>query len=282
MTNPKETAQQKPSSSEQQPPEKNSPQNDPSAEERTAQNQTNVTPSEKNSDEGDNVKMSEGGDSDGQEKIGKIKTNVTYQAEGSGGEKVKGHDTPRPADLENEKNLTPPFQGGQESGATAGGSSSSIAGRKRGRHGDVGSSSGSQARKKQELDAPSGAPTCYVCNRPFASWKAVFGHLRAHRREFPGAFPPPVFTPEGSPERKNIAEKTLKDQLAPTLLNLARETMQKMSQDSNTSAAAGASSSRSRGLEIDLNEPRTSVLLLDLNSSPPPEKDDEDEDNNKD
>ncbi|KAK8606709.1 hypothetical protein V6N13_052471 [Hibiscus sabdariffa] len=151
-----------------------------------------------------------------------------------------------------------------------------------------GSGSGSKARKKAELevdvDVPSGEPTCYVCQKVFGSWKAVFGHLRAHRRQTPGAFPPPAFTPpEGSPERNNNDENALKDQLAPTLLNLARETMQKMSQnDSNTSVATGDASSsrrlRGTGLDIDLNEPRTS-FHLDLNGPPPPEDDDDDHDN---
>ncbi|KAK8517686.1 hypothetical protein V6N13_127843 [Hibiscus sabdariffa] len=131
----------------------------------------------------------------------------------------------------------------------SGGSSSSpsISARKRGQtdvdadadaaHSEsrYGSGSGSKARKKAglevEVEVPGREPTCYVCKKVFGSWKAVFGHLRAHRRQTPGAFPPPAFTPpEGSPERNNNDENALKDQLAPTLLNLARETMQKMSQ----------------------------------------------------
>ena len=287
MTNPTESTEQKPSSSEQPPQGKNSPQNAPSAQERTGQNESNVNQSKKSSDEGDNVKMSKGGDD--KEKIGKNNINVTQaegdaETEGSGRDNVKGQGTP--ADLENEggqneKNVT---DQGEESGGTGGGSSSLIPRRKRGRRSDpihVGSSSGSKARKKGQLDVPSCAPTCYVCKKTFASWKGVFGHLRAHRRQTPGAFPPPTFTPEGSPER-NIGDKSLKEQLAPTLLNLARETMQKMSQDSNTNTtvATGVASPLRRGLDIDLNELTTNVLL-DLNNPPPPEKDDDDEEADK-
>ncbi|XP_022774160.1 uncharacterized protein DDB_G0290685-like [Durio zibethinus] len=244
------------------------------------QNESNVTQSEKSTDDGDTMKMSQGGDD--QAKIGQNKNNVTQaegdaETEGSGADNMKGQ-----ADLENEgrqneQNVTQTDHQGEESGATGGGSSSSILGTKRGRDRDpidVGSSSGSKASKKGKLDVPSCAPTCYVCKKTFASWKAVFGHLRAHQRQTPGAFPPPTFTPEGSPERNN-GDKTLKEQLAPTLLNLARETIQKMIQDSNTTDAAEAASSPRRGLDIDLNEPRTNVLL-DLNYPPPPEKEDGD------
>ncbi|XWS29129.1 hypothetical protein CRYUN_Cryun24cG0002000 [Craigia yunnanensis] len=282
MTNPIESAEQKPSSSEQSPQEKNGPQNTPDAQERTGQNERNATQSKKSSDEGDNVKMSQGGDD--QEKIAQNNTNVTQdegdvKAEGNGGDIVKGQGIP--ANLENEggqneKNMT---DQGEESGATSGGSSSLISSRKRGRHSDpiyVGSSSGSKARKKGELDVPSCAPTCYVCKKTFASWKGVFGHLRAHRRQTPGAFPPPTFSPKGSPER-NIGDKSLKKQLAPTLLNLARETMQKMSQDSNTTVAMGVATLLRGGLDIDLNELTTSVLF-DLNNPPPPEKDEDEDD----
>lgn len=231
MTNPTETAEQKPSSSEseQQPTEKNSPdhhQNDPGSGDTTDD---------------------------------QIKTNVTQD------KSVEGTD-------DHHQDI---IMSSTTSCAT--------------------STTGSKAmKKKRELDhVPSGAPTCYVCQRSFGSWKAVFGHLRAHDRKNRGAFPPPSFTPEGSPPERNINinaddHKTLKEQLAPTLLNLAHQTMQKMSQDhivvnTSTAAAAGASSSRriiSRDLEIDLNEPTTTTttVLLDLNNPPPPENENDDDD----
>ncbi|XVE87530.1 hypothetical protein DITRI_Ditri18aG0125200 [Diplodiscus trichospermus] len=274
MTTTNESAKQKPSSSKQQAQEENSPQNAPGDQERTGQDESNVSQPEKSSGEGDNVKMSQGGDD--QEKIEQNKTNVTQtegeaETEGSRRGNMKGQCS-TPADLEN--------KGGQsESGASAGGSSSSTHGRTRRSH--VGSSSGSKAKKKRQLmDVPSGVPGCYVCRRPFSSWKAVFGHLRAHRRDTPGAFPPPTFTPKGSPERKN-GDKPLEEQLAPTLFNLALETMQNMSQDSNNSAAAGLDSSLRRCLDIDLNKPATS-FLLDLNHPPPAEKDEDDDDDDDD
>ncbi|KAJ6995665.1 hypothetical protein NC653_012498 [Populus alba x Populus x berolinensis] len=37
---------------------------------------------------------------------------------------------------------------------------------------------------------PDSEPTCSTCGRTFASWKAVFGHMRAHPdRGWRGAFP---------------------------------------------------------------------------------------------
>ncbi|KAL4378477.1 hypothetical protein GQ457_02G006670 [Hibiscus cannabinus] len=143
---------------------------------------------------------------------------------------------------------------------------------------------GLKEMKKEELEVLHREATCYVCKKGFGTWKAMFGHLKAHQRQTPGAFPPPSFTPpKGSPEKNNPDVNGLKEQLAPTLLNLAYETMNKMSQDEpNTSVAAAAGDASSprgggKGLDIDLNEPKTS-FLLDLNKSPPPESDDDEED----
>ncbi|KAK8674135.1 hypothetical protein V6N13_112431 [Hibiscus sabdariffa] len=141
---------------------------------------------------------------------------------------------------------------------------------------------GLKEMKKEELEVLHREATCYVCKKGFGTWKAMFGHLKAHQRQTPGAFPPPSFTPpKGSPEKNNPDVNALKEQLAPTLLNLAYETMNKMSQDEpNTSVAAGDAFSLrggGKGLGIDLNEPKTS-FLLDLNKSPPPENDDDEED----
>ncbi|KAJ4871740.1 zinc finger (C2H2 type) family protein [Raphanus sativus] len=44
------------------------------------------------------------------------------------------------------------------------------------------------------INPPEGPPKCNVCGRSFLSWKAVFGHLRAHTdRGYFGFFPPPTF-----------------------------------------------------------------------------------------
>ncbi|GLU19677.1 hypothetical protein SLE2022_359130 [Rubroshorea leprosula] len=126
-------------------------------------------------------------------------------------------------------------------------------GRKREREGDsVASSSGTRPRRRGELDAPRSVdPACYVCGKQFASWKAVFGHLRSHPRAHSGAFPPPKFSPDSSP----IPNKELQEQLAPTLLNLAREALEKMEQDQEPTPDAAAVVSRRRGLGVDLNDP---------------------------
>ncbi|XP_006412072.2 uncharacterized protein LOC18028260 [Eutrema salsugineum] len=60
-----------------------------------------------------------------------------------------------------------------------------------------------KAKKKgsSQLHAPpQGPPQCNICGRNFTSWKAVFGHLRAHKdRGYQGFLPPPTFnaTEEG-------------------------------------------------------------------------------------
>ncbi|EXC17809.1 Zinc finger protein ZAT3 [Morus notabilis] len=49
-------------------------------------------------------------------------------------------------------------------------------------------------KRKSEVSAPEGVvPTCSVCSKVFASWKALFGHMRSHpERQWRGCFPPPV------------------------------------------------------------------------------------------
>lgn len=142
------------------------------------------------------------------------------------------------------------------------------------------SGSGAPKRAKGELDAPKTDPACSICGKKFASWKAVFGHMRAHReREWRGAFPPPKG--DWSPVKiGDVDQQRLQQQLAPTLLDLAKQTLEKIRQDSNVGVVgegassssvagegAGASSSSSRTRDIDLNiEPRQS----DPSTPPPP------------
>ncbi|CAK7355534.1 unnamed protein product [Dovyalis caffra] len=104
-------------------------------------------------------------------------------------------------------------------------------------------------RARAEMDAPPSEPMCSICSRRFYSWKAVFRHLRTHpEREWRGAFPPP---PEGRAERD---ENALQIQLAPTLLNVARETLDKMNEDPNPSlGAAGPSTAIQERGRFDLN-----------------------------
>ncbi|XP_010432256.1 PREDICTED: uncharacterized protein LOC104716569 [Camelina sativa] len=51
-------------------------------------------------------------------------------------------------------------------------------------------------RKGSELtNPPKGPPICHICGRGFGSWKAVFGHMRAHKdRNYQGFLPPPTFS----------------------------------------------------------------------------------------
>lgn len=221
-----------------------SPKDKHSSEPMICENESNTT--EKN-DEGD--------------KVGGGVESVDGQTKGNADAAETGIDDPK----------------GQGSSSRKRGSTTDVAA-----HMGSSSDSGSISRKKREMEIPSGEPTCYVCTKKFTSWKAVFGHLRSHQRETPGALPPPIFTPtEGSPEN-NDDDNVLREKLAPTLLNLALETMQKMNEDSNMSVVVAAeedssSSKGRRGLDIDLNEPKTS-FLLDLNEPPAPEQDDDEDD----
>ncbi|XP_010446906.1 PREDICTED: uncharacterized protein LOC104729644 [Camelina sativa] len=51
-------------------------------------------------------------------------------------------------------------------------------------------------KKSSELtNPPKGPPVCHICGRRFGSWKAVFGHMRAHKdRNYQGFLPPPTFS----------------------------------------------------------------------------------------
>ncbi|CAL9228144.1 unnamed protein product [Arabidopsis halleri] len=53
-----------------------------------------------------------------------------------------------------------------------------------------------QKKKSSELThPPKGPPVCHICGRGFGSWKAVFGHMRAHKdRNYQGFLPPPTFS----------------------------------------------------------------------------------------
>jgi hypothetical protein len=59
-------------------------------------------------------------------------------------------------------------------------------------------------RGKREMDInPDTEPTCSECGRTFASWKAVFGHMRAHPdRGWRGAIPPPEWSPENPDDQQ--------------------------------------------------------------------------------
>nr|KYP66564.1 hypothetical protein KK1_012861 [Cajanus cajan] len=55
-------------------------------------------------------------------------------------------------------------------------------------------------RKTSEVrDPPRGKPICPVCNKEFTSWKAAFGHMRAHpNRDYRGFYKPPAFPSSSS------------------------------------------------------------------------------------
>ncbi|EOA18015.1 hypothetical protein CARUB_v10006450mg [Capsella rubella] len=102
---------------------------------------------------------------------------------------------------------------------------------------------------------PIGPPKCNICQKPFSSWKAVFGHLRQHKnRGYLGFLPPPTF---------DAAEERSGGTVA-------------------ASSDGGASGLGTGGLGIDLNvspieedEEAAFTPKFDLNRSPP--QDDEEQ-----
>ncbi|KAJ4714068.1 zinc finger (C2H2 type) family protein [Melia azedarach] len=163
--------------------------------------------------------------------------------------------------------------------------------RKRERTETAGASASGERKQKKKgelVEIPSKSPSCYVCGREFQSWKAVFGHMRAHKvgeeRAASGAFPPPVFTPPGrSPERE---QKALQEQLVPALLDIAQVLTR-----TQESATGSASAPPGGEQQIDLNvtqeaspaasapaSPGKGGTNFDLNR-PPPDNGGDDEGN---
>ncbi|GAV83043.1 hypothetical protein CFOL_v3_26494 [Cephalotus follicularis] len=145
-------------------------------------------------------------------------------------------------------------------------------------------------RRRGEISVPENMePICVMCHKKFGSWKAVFGHLRAHPRPWKGAFPPPVFKRDDSSEGKPVSA----EQLVPTLLQIAQETLQKVNEishgpsSSSAGAGVGPSSSSSSymrrgGLRIfHINEGESSFKDpgFDLNITPPENDEGDDDDN---
>ncbi|XP_061971450.1 uncharacterized protein LOC133694050 [Populus nigra] len=121
-------------------------------------------------------------------------------------------------------------------------------------------------KAKGEMDInPDAEPTCSTCGRTFASWKAVFGHMRAHPdRGWRGAFPPPEWSPE-KPNDQQGDQSALRSQLAPRLLSLAIDTLNQMKHDQGHEA--GSSTNR-RNFDLNTEPPRESES--NSGSSSPP------------
>ncbi|XP_028776683.1 uncharacterized protein LOC114733390 [Neltuma alba] len=65
---------------------------------------------------------------------------------------------------------------------------------------------GKQKRKSSQLsDPPPWPPKCNECGKEFPSWKAAFGHMRAHpERDYRGFFRPPTSSSSSSPTRQRV------------------------------------------------------------------------------
>ncbi|KAL9340724.1 hypothetical protein Peur_066943 [Populus x canadensis] len=93
---------------------------------------------------------------------------------------------------------------GVDSSVAAAAGASGEANRKRSRKAAEEGSSPVPRRGKREMDInPDTEPTCSKCGRTFASWKAVFGHMRAHPDSgWRGAIPPPEWSPENPDDQQ--------------------------------------------------------------------------------
>lgn len=150
-------------------------------------------------------------------------------------------------------------------------------------------------RKVELVDPPTlRDPICIVCSKQFGSWKAVFGHMRSHPgRHWRGVFPPPtgIWDPLRDIDQKasgpnidpNNISPQAQEEIATTLLNVARGVLQRLNDSDKNEGViaiseAASSSSLGRGLGIDLNQPQekspSTALVLDLNK-PAKEKDDD-------
>lgn len=144
-------------------------------------------------------------------------------------------------------------------------------------------------KKAAELThPPKGPPVCHICGKGFGSWKAVFGHMRAHRdRNYQGFLPPPTFSTAA--EKFSIPGQNS----AFVLVTAGGGSTGGLAGEGGSTGGVSASggggapgSEGGRGSGIDLNvepveevEEATKAAKFDLNKSPP--KDDEEEDKAK-
>ncbi|XP_057978332.1 zinc finger protein ZAT3-like [Malania oleifera] len=199
-------------------------------------------------------------------------------------------------------NGQPENTNGSDSGSTSNQPEQSTK-RKRGRtdsEAAAGGPSGSSAKPK--FDAPDVASPCSVCGKQFASWKALFGHMRSHPdRQWRGVHPPPTFNREGSPENVGQAARGGDQEVAGYLLKLAAQVKSAMEKQQHTYESGGARPSSTtadprKGLDFDLNlqphddyldqglpsdDPASSsvaAFAIDLNMPAPPDSDEDGDD----
>ncbi|KAG7544939.1 Zinc finger C2H2 superfamily [Arabidopsis suecica] len=124
---------------------------------------------------------------------------------------------------------------------------------------------------------PQGPPMCNVCGKGFASWKAVFGHLRQHKdRGYLGFLPPPTF---------NAAEEGFGG-VATVSSTVGVATASAGGGVATASAAGGEFGTCTAAGWIDLNKDPIeeedkatgSKRKFDLNRSPPPDDEEEKDD----
>lgn len=91
--------------------------------------------------------------------------------------------------------------------------------------------------------------SCPICYKYFDTEKAMFGHQRVHKnKSYRGAFPPPTFDPEGSPEPQQQVQ----------VAYLSRPVSPPLEAQVGRQEGGGGSSSNSvswRNMNIDLNRP---------------------------
>ncbi|XP_010548857.1 PREDICTED: uncharacterized protein LOC104820185 [Tarenaya hassleriana] len=136
------------------------------------------------------------------------------------------------------------------------------------------SRSGSTKKRAPELiDPPAGPLVCPYCQRIFGSWKAVFGHLRAHKeRQHHGFLPPPRFSAAG----EGITIGCSGSGAAKSVIFVA----------SNLDGSSGDGDGKSLGFDLNVapgEDSEDSIISnpnpksFDLNKSPPKEEDPEED-----
>ncbi|CAJ2646748.1 unnamed protein product [Trifolium pratense] len=141
-------------------------------------------------------------------------------------------------------------------------------------------------KRKYKLvrDPPIGIPTCPVCKKEFATWRAAFGHMNKHPdRPYRGFFPPPTFTPTAS-----VAGIHVEDDCHPKevddegVLAVVRELIVDLNRSRSIEVPAKSSTAGGSGRneEVPALAPKYEEgrrkNVFDLNELPPNDDDDDD------
>ncbi|XP_054808766.1 uncharacterized protein LOC129310892 [Prosopis cineraria] len=153
---------------------------------------------------------------------------------------------------------------------------------------------GKQKRKASQLsDPPPWPPKCNECGKEFPSWKAAFGHMRAHPdRDYRGFFKPPTSSSSSSPTRQRVrlgdninrgveqggGEIKRASSASGTRgvgFDLNQPMMEEVEEESNSEAAERSEAHDSSSSALVLRNEEQKKVGFDLNQLPPSEEDDD-------